>query len=139
LLAAPLADVTLHAVVGALVALGAQQLEQAPRRQSLARRPLAVRLQHRVEPRDKCPEPGLRLNLAFVAKLGRQLRTAFRTVCREIRNSRTIWRIGFLSTKNARLIRPIVSTVTIPGRAPQAQPREAFDDPGVGRYSTAAD
>ena len=70
--AAPLADVTLHAVVGALVSLGAQQLEQPPRRQPLACRPLAVRLQHRIEPRDKRPEPRLRLNLALVAKLGRR-------------------------------------------------------------------
>src|SRR5436305_15019225 len=68
--ASPLADMTLHAIVGAFVTLGPQQLEQAPRRQMLARRPLAVRLQQRVEPPDKCPEPRLRLNLALVAKLG---------------------------------------------------------------------
>jgi hypothetical protein len=52
------------------------------------------------------------------------------------RSSRTIWRIGLCSTKNARLIRPIVSTVSIPGHAPQAQPGGAFDDSGMGRYST---
>jgi len=70
--AAPLADVTLHAVIGAGVTLGAQQLEQAPRRQPLTRRPPAVRLQHRVEPFDKRPEPRLRLDLALIAKLGRR-------------------------------------------------------------------
>src|SRR5215831_8729154 len=53
-------------------ALGTQQLEQPPRRQPLARRSLAVRLQHRVEPHDKCPKPRLRLNLPLVAKLGRR-------------------------------------------------------------------
>ncbi len=67
--AAPLADVTLHAVVGAFVTLAAQQLEQAPRCQPLARRPLAVRLQQRVEPSDKGPQPRLRLHLPLVMKL----------------------------------------------------------------------
>ena len=71
LLATPLAHVTLHAVVGALVTLGAQELKQPLRRQPLACRTLAVRLQHRVEPSNKGPEPRLRLNLALVAKLGR--------------------------------------------------------------------
>jgi hypothetical protein len=56
-----------------------------------------------------------------------------RTVCREIRSSRTICRIGFLSTKNARLIRPIVSTVTIPGHAPHHHPEGAFN--GSGRVA----
>src|SRR5205823_14828129 len=63
-------------------------------------------------------------------------RIALRTVCREIRSSRTIWRIGLCSTQNARLIRPIVSTVTIPGHAPPSTPEGAFDDSGLGRYST---
>jgi hypothetical protein len=63
---------TLHAVVGALITFGPQQLEQAPRRQPLARRPLAVCLQHHVELSDESTEHGLRLNLAFVAKLGRR-------------------------------------------------------------------
>ncbi|HTS47399.1 MAG TPA: hypothetical protein VMH05_05615, partial [Bryobacteraceae bacterium] len=31
---------------------------------------------------------------------------------------------------------PIVSTVTIPGPLPQAQPGGAFDDSGLGHYST---
>jgi hypothetical protein len=55
-----------------LVTLAAEQFEQAPRRQPLTCRPLAVRLQHCIQPRDKSTEPGLRLNLAFVAKLGRR-------------------------------------------------------------------
>jgi hypothetical protein len=59
-----------------------------------------------------------------------------RTVRREIRNWRTIWRIGFLSTQNARLIRPIVSTVTIPGHAPLNNQREHSMIRGVGPYST---
>jgi len=62
---------TLHAVIGAPVAVGAQQLEQPLRRQPLARRPLAVRLQHAIEPPDKLAQSGLRLNPALVAKLGR--------------------------------------------------------------------
>jgi hypothetical protein len=59
-----------------------------------------------------------------------------RTVRREIRNSRTIWRIGFLSTQNVRLIRPIVSTVAIPGHAPLSNQREHSMIRGVGPYST---
>jgi hypothetical protein len=59
-----------------------------------------------------------------------------RTVRREIRNSGTICRIGFLSTQNARLIRPIVSTVTIPGHAPLNNQREYSIIRGVGPYST---
>jgi hypothetical protein len=70
--APPLADMALHAVVGTGVTFGTQQLEQPPCGQVLARRTLAVRLQHRVEPRDKRPKPRLRLNLALVAKLGRR-------------------------------------------------------------------
>ena len=65
LLSAPLADVAKHAVVGAFVTLGSQQLEQAPRRQPLARRTLAVRLQHRLEAaQHESPGPRPRLNLA---------------------------------------------------------------------------
>src|SRR5215472_5404789 len=117
---------TLHAVVGALVTLRAQQLEQPPRRQPLARRTLAVRPQQPIKPRDISPQSRLRLNPPLVAKLGRRTPDRLRTVCREIRNSRTIWRIGFLSTQNARLIRPIVSTVTIPGHAPPSTTRESI-------------
>jgi hypothetical protein len=49
--------------------------------------------------------------------------------------SRTIWQIGFRSTKNARLIRPIVSTVTIPGPLPQRNQGEHSMIRGVGPYS----
>jgi hypothetical protein len=60
-----------------------------------------------------------------------------RTVFREILSSRTIWRIGLWSTKNARLIRPIVSTVTIPGHAPPSTTRGSIQRfAGVGPYST---
>ena len=59
-----------------------------------------------------------------------------RTVFREIRSSRTIWRIGFRSTQNARLTRPIVSTVTIPGPLPQRNQREHSMIRRVGPYST---
>ena len=59
-----------------------------------------------------------------------------RTVFREIRSSRTICRIGFRLTKNPRLIRPIVSTVTIPNRSPQHNQREHSMIRGVGPYST---
>src|SRR5271168_940768 len=62
---------TLHAVIGAPISLGAQQLKQPPRRQPLARRPLAVRLQQSIEPCHKRSKPRLRLNLALVAKLSR--------------------------------------------------------------------
>jgi hypothetical protein len=58
-----------------------------------------------------------------------------RTVFRETRSSRTIWRIGLWSTKNARLIRPIVSTVTIPATLPRYNQREHSMIPGVGPYS----
>src|SRR5215472_5626577 len=63
---------TLHAVVGALVTLRAQQLEQPPRRQPLARRTLAVHLQQSIKPRDISPQSRLRLNLPLVAKLNRR-------------------------------------------------------------------
>jgi hypothetical protein len=49
---------TLHAVIGAPVALGAQQLEQPLRRQPLACRPLAVRLRQIIEPRDELAPRG---------------------------------------------------------------------------------
>src|SRR6516165_7885780 len=63
---------TLHAVVGALVTLRAQQLEQPPRRQPLARRTLAVRPQQSIKLRDISPQSRLRLNPPLVAKLGRR-------------------------------------------------------------------
>src|SRR5215472_9072332 len=63
---------TLHAVVGASVTLGAQQLEQPPRGQPLARRTLAVRLQQSIKPRDISPQSRLRLYLPLVAKLDRR-------------------------------------------------------------------
>src|SRR6266542_6286731 len=69
---APGADMALYAVIGAPVALGAQQLEQALRRQPLARRSLAVRLQQTIEPPDKLAQSRLRLNPALIAKLGRR-------------------------------------------------------------------
>jgi hypothetical protein len=65
----------------------------------------------------------------------RRRRIALRTVFRETRSSRTIWRIGLWSTKNARLIRPIVSTVTIPATLPRYNQREHSMIPGVGPYS----
>src|SRR6516164_8090390 len=63
---------TLHAVVGARVTLGAQQLEQPPRGQPLARRTLAVRPQQSIKPRDISPQSRLRLNPPLVAKLDRR-------------------------------------------------------------------
>src|SRR6516165_3439022 len=63
---------TLHAVVGARVTLGAQQLEQPPRGQPLARRTLAVRPQQSIKPRDVSPQSRLRLNPPLVAKLDRR-------------------------------------------------------------------
>src|SRR5215472_11288014 len=63
---------TLHAVVGALVTLRAQQLEQPPRRQPLARRTLAVRPQQSIKLRDISPQSRLRLNPPLVAKLDRR-------------------------------------------------------------------
>ena len=47
---------------------------------------------------------------------------------RDTRSSRTICRIGFSSTKNARRIRPIVSTVSIPGLLLRPQPERALSD-----------
>ena len=115
---APIPHMALHTVIGARVALGAQQLEQPPRCQPLARRPPAVRIEQSVKPRDKRSKPGLRLHPALVAKLVDDPRIALRTVRREIRNWRTIWRIGFLSTQNARLIRPIVPPSPSPATLP---------------------
>jgi hypothetical protein len=63
--------VTLHAVIGAPVTLGAQQLVQPPRRQPFTRRLIAVGLEQSIKPRDKLAQPRLRLNLALVAKLRR--------------------------------------------------------------------
>src|SRR6516165_9083922 len=63
---------TLHAVVGARVTLGAQQLEQPPRSQPLARRTPAVRPQQSIKLRDISPQSRLRLNPPLVAKLDRR-------------------------------------------------------------------
>jgi hypothetical protein len=68
---APIPHMALHTVIGARVALGAQQLKQPLRCQPLARRPPAVRIEQSVKPRDKRSKPGLRLHPALVAKLGR--------------------------------------------------------------------
>src|SRR6516165_518392 len=124
---------TLHAVVGARVTLGAQQLEQPPRSQPLARRTPAVRPQQSIKLRDISPQSRLRLNPPLVAKLDR--RTPDRLAHRLPRDPQLANDLAdrlFLSTQNARLIRPIVSTVTIPGQLPQAPPGRASDDSGGG-------
>jgi hypothetical protein len=60
-----------------------------------------------------------------------------RTVFGDILSSRTICRIGLRSTKNAGLIRPIVSTVTIPGHAlPSTTTGRIRRFARVGPYST---
>jgi hypothetical protein len=68
--AAPLPDLTLHAIVDADMTLGLQLLEQPSRRQPLPSRSLGVRLEHGIEPAYERPQPWPGLDLTFVAELG---------------------------------------------------------------------
>ena len=112
---APLLGVAPDRVVAALVAEPAQLLEDPDQRQPLARR-LPPRSSNSSRSRSPCQAPSFGRGCtarSYSNDVAPDRRT-FRTVFRDTFSSRTISLIDLPLTRCSRLIRPIVSTTSIP-------------------------